>query len=115
MSARGPADLPPPTAQHLFPGDLLAEFLERGEHSGQRARLAGMTAVQLEEFAASGWHCGFPHCPDPARYLSSLRYAARNGPERQRGRFLCDRHARNFAARHGLDMAAVLPPEGSSR
>jgi hypothetical protein len=115
VSARGPADLPPSAAQRLFPGDLLAEFLERGEHSEQRARLAALTAVQIEEFAASGWHCGFPRCPDPARYLSSLRYTTRSGQTRQLGRSLCDRHGASFAARHGIDMAAVLPPEGSSR
>ena len=111
VSARGRVDQPP-AAQRLFPGDLLAEFLERGEdqESGPRARLAGMTAGQLAEHAALGWHCDFPRCPDPARYLSSLRYVTGGGQTRQRGRFLCDRHARNFAARHGLDIAAVLPP-----
>ncbi len=108
MSARGPAD--PPPAQHLFPGDLLAEFLERGEYREQRARLAALTAVQVEEVAASGWHCGFPRCSDPARYLSSLRYVTGGG---QRA-FLCDRHAASFATRHGIDIAAVLPAEGNS-
>jgi hypothetical protein len=103
----GPSGVP-----RLFPGDLLAEFLERGE---QRARLAAMTAGQLDGLAASGWHCGFPHCPYPARYLSSLRYAARNGQERQRGRFLCDRHAKRFAARHSIDFAAVTTLEEDAR
>lgn len=99
----------------LFPGDLLAEFLERGEHGEQRARLAALTAVQLEESIASAWPCNFPHCPEPPKYLSSLRYATRNGREGQRGRFLCDRHAGNFAARHGLGIAAALPSEEGSR
>jgi hypothetical protein len=104
VSAHGPANLPPAAAQRLFPGDLLAEFLE---HSEQRARLAALTAAQLEEVAASGWHCGFPHCSDPAGYLSSLRYVTGGGQTRQRGGFLCDRHAASFATRHGFDMRAV--------
>ena len=58
------------------------------------------------------WHCGFPRCSDPARYLSSLRYVAGGG---QRGAFLCDRHAASLATRHGIDIAAVLPAEGNSR
>lgn len=115
MSARGPADPSPTSAPRLFPGDLLAEFLERGEHREQRARVAPMTAGQLEGFAASGWHCGARHCPDPVSHVSSLRSAARNGQERQRGRFLCDRHARQFAQRHGIDFAAVTKPEGDAR
>lgn len=74
-----------------------------------------MTAGQLDQAAVSGWRCGFPRCPDPALYLSSLQYAARGGRDRQRGRFLCDRHARNFAARHGLGLPAVQPSEGGPR
>ena len=105
----------PVSARRLFPGDLLAEFLERGDTSGPRARLEALAAEQLEEFPVTGWHCGFPRCLDPVGYLSSLKYATRTGGERQRGRFLCDRHARNFAVRHGLDVAAALSPEGNSR
>jgi hypothetical protein len=94
----------------LFPGDLLAEFLERSE-TRPRARLEAMTASQREAVAVAGWHCGFPRCAEPAGYLSSLRYATRAGREQQRGRFVCDGHAARFAARHHIDMAAARPPE----
>jgi hypothetical protein len=103
------AERPRPSAGRLFPGDLLAEFLEQ---TGPRARLEIMTAQQIGVCAGSGCSCGFPRCLAPVSYLSSIRYATRSGREHQRGRFLCDRHARNFAARHGLSMAAAPPPGG---
>src|SRR5579859_972307 len=93
------------TARHLFPGDLLAEFLER-EETGPRARLEAMTVQQLGLCAGSGCHCGFPRCAAPAWYLSSLRYTTRSGQEHQRGRFLCEDHAARFAARHHIDLSS---------
>lgn len=96
-----------------FPGDLLAGFLERFAEGAPRARLEAMTAAQVEEVRASGWHCGFPDCLAPAAYLSMLRYATRGGREYQRGRFLCGEHAARFAARHGISLGPV--PAGGDR
>jgi hypothetical protein len=95
------------SAGHVFPGDLLAEFLERAEETGPRARLEVMTAGQIGICAATGCHCGFPRCLAPVRYLSSLRYATRSGQEHQRGRLLCEEHAARFAARRRIDLASV--------
>jgi hypothetical protein len=75
------------------------------------AYLHGMTAGQLALHEAEGWHCDWPRCRAAARYLSSRRYVTPAGEFRHEARFLCDPHARTFAARHGIDMAAVLPPE----
>jgi hypothetical protein len=97
-----PSEQPRARARRVFPGDLLAEFLERVEEAGPRARLEAMTAGEIEGAAASGWHCGFPRCLNPARYLSALRYATHAGREHQRGRLLCDEHVARFAARHGI-------------
>jgi hypothetical protein len=97
-----PSEQPRARARRVFPGDLLAEFLERGEETGPRARLEVMTARQIAVCAGSGCHCGFPRCLAPVSYLSSLRYATRAGREHQRGRLLCDEHAARFAARHGI-------------
>jgi hypothetical protein len=109
------ADRPRASARRVFPGDLLAEFLERGEETGPRARLEIMTAQQIGVCAGSGCHCGFPRCLAPVRYLSSLRYTTRSGREHQRGRLLCEEHAARFAARHSIDLAAAsLPPGGAS-
>jgi hypothetical protein len=74
------------------------------------AYLTGMGASQLQEHEAEGWHCDFPGCRQPARYRSSLRYE-QAGRIRRQSRFLCIPHAEQFAARHGIDMAAVPPPE----
>jgi hypothetical protein len=111
-----PSERPRALAGRVFPGDLLAEFLERGEETGPRARLEVMTAEQIGICAGAGCHCGFPRCLAPVRYLSSLRYATRTGREQQRGRFLCDKHAARFAARHGIDLGSVpAPDEGGAR
>ena len=77
--------------------------------------LYGMSADMLEAHRAAGWHCDAPRCREGARYLASRRYRLQSGRMRQEGRFLSDRHAENFAARHGVDMGAVTPPEGESR
>jgi len=107
-----PPGRPRARSARVFPGDLLAGFLERGEEGGPRARLEVMTAGQAGICAGAGWHCGFPRCLAPARYLSALRYATRGGPEHQRGRLLCDEHAARFAARHGIALAAAPEPGG---
>jgi hypothetical protein len=100
-------DRPRVSAGHVFPGDLLAEFLERVGEAGPRARLEIMTAGQIGVCAASACHCGFPRCLAPVRYLSSFRYATRSGREHQRGRFLCEEHAARFAARHRIGAASA--------
>jgi len=100
-----PPGMPMASAPRVFPGDLLAGFLELGEETGQRARLEVMTAQQIGICAGSGCHCGFPRCLAPVRYLSSLSYVTRSGREHQRGRFLCDEHAARFAARHRIGLA----------
>jgi hypothetical protein len=108
-------DRPRVSAGHVFPGDLLAEFLERGEETGPRARLEVMTTGQIGICTATGSHCGFQRCLAPVRYLSSLRYTTRSGREHQRGRLLCEEHAARFASRHSIDLAAAsLPPGGAS-
>jgi hypothetical protein len=61
-----------------------------------RASLRGMGGLQVTEHEAHDWTCDMPRCQEQARHLS---------------RFLCDRHARNFAVNHGIDIAAVCPPE----
>ena len=83
--------------------------------TGPGAYLAGMSAGQLAEHDELGWHCDFPRCRERARYLSSLRYLTGSGQTRRRARFVCDGHAARFAARHGINFTAVLPPERSSR
>jgi hypothetical protein len=108
-----PSERPRARAGHVFPGDLLAEFLERGEGTGPRARLEVMTSGQIGICAATGCHCGFPRCLAPVRYLSSLRYATRSGREHQRGRLLCEKHAARFAATHRIDLASVAAPGGA--
>lgn len=100
------------TAGPVFPADLLAEFLEAGEETGPRARLEAMTVRQTGLCAGSGWHCGFPRCLAPARYLSSLRYTTRGDREHQRGRFLCEKHAARFAARHDIDLTSPAQSGG---
>jgi hypothetical protein len=74
-------------------------------------RLTGMSAEAIAEHEAYGWTCDAPRCHDPVRYLSGLSYVTRAGQVRRLSRFLCDRHARNFAARHGIDFTAVRAPE----
>ena len=100
------AERPRPSAGRVFPGDLLAEFLERAEETGPRARLEIMTAQQIGICAGSGCHCSSPRCLAPVRYLSSLRYTTRGDQEHQRGRFLCEEHAARFAARYGIDLTS---------
>ena len=80
-----------------------------------RAALTGMSAGQVAEHEARGWTCDVPRCHGEARYLSGLNYATQGGQVRHLSRFLCERHAGTFAARHGIDMAAVRPPEEGSR
>ena len=104
--------MPMASARRVFPGDLLAGFLERGGETGPRARLEVMTAQQIGVCAGSAWHCGFPRCLAPAGYLSSLRYATRSGREHQRGRFLCEEHAARFAARHGIELTSPAQSGG---
>lgn len=106
------AERPRPSAGRVFSGDLLAEFLERGEETGPRARLEPMTVQQIGLCAGSGCHCGFPRCAAPAWYLSLLRYTTRGDQEHQRGRFLCEDHAARFAARHGIDLNSSAPSGG---
>lgn len=96
----------------VFPADLLAEFLERGETEGPAARLEALPAGQFAGHDAPG--CDAPRCRERARYLSALRYTV-GGQVHQRGRLVCDSHAARFAARHGIDFTAVRPPEGESR
>lgn len=78
------------------------------------AHLHGMSAEMLRLHQAGGWHCDAPRCREAARYLASYRYRLGSGRMRQEARFLCSRHAESFAARHGIDMGAVTPPEGES-
>lgn len=78
------------------------------------AFLFGMSADMFAAHDAARWHCDYPGCRQRARYFSALRYAAA-GRIRHRARFLCDGHAERFAAAHGIDIAAVLPPEGDTR
>jgi hypothetical protein len=44
------------------------------------AALWGMSAGQIAEHEGHGWHCDFPRCTRPARYLSALRYL-KGGPD----------------------------------
>lgn len=77
------------------------------------ARLEGMSAQMTADHEAFGWHCDRQRCRQEARYLSSHAYRTPAGRFVRDSRFLCVPHARRFAARHGLDFAAVLPPEES--
>lgn len=79
------------------------------------AGLEGMSAQMLADHEVFGWHCDSPRCRQEARYLSSYAYKTPAGRFRRETRFLCDSHARRFAERHGIDFAAVLPPEEVSR
>lgn len=75
--------------------------------------LMGMSAGEIAEHEAQAWTCDMPHCQEQARYLSGLNYATQAGQVRHLSRFLCDRHARNFADNHDIDMATVRAPEVS--
>ena len=79
------------------------------------AWLAGMSAPMLADHAEFGWHCDRARCRREARYQSSRAYMTPAGRFARVSLFLCDPHARRFAARHGLDFAAVLPPEDVAR
>ncbi len=94
-------DAPPGAEQHRMAPD-----------SRPGATLASMSAVQIREHEEHGWHCDRQRCQRPARYLAGLTYAVRGAPRtRHVAPFLCTPHAERFAARHGLDMATVRPPE----
>jgi hypothetical protein len=77
--------------------------------------LYGMSAAMLADHEAGGWHCDWPRCREEARYFSGRHYQPPRGKFRRVARFLCIPHARRFAADHGIDFAAVTPPEGESR
>ena len=76
--------------------------------------LTGMSAAMLADHEAEGWHCDWPRCRGQAKYFSVRRYQPAGGKFRRVARFLCIPHAERFAARHGIDFAAVLPPERST-
>lgn len=86
------------------------EVLRHDLPGGPEVRLSGMSRAQLTEQERRGWHCDFPGCRIPARYLSGLRFVTRARRVRSLSRFLCDRHARGFARRHGIDMDTVRAP-----
>jgi hypothetical protein len=77
--------------------------------------LIGMAARQLALHEDLGWHCDRPRCRRPACYLASRRYRTPTGRLGYAAGFLCTPHARRFATRHGIDFAAVLPPEEGPR
>ena len=81
---------------------------------GPGVRLSGMSAGQIRFHEENGWHCDRARCLRPAWYKASIRYAVRGEARTRRwAGFVCLPHARSFAHRHGLDMAAVRSPEVS--
>jgi hypothetical protein len=76
-----------------------------------RTFLYGMSAAMLADHEANAWHCDWPRCRGEARYFSGHHYQPPRGKFRRVARFLCVPHAERFAAGHGIDFAAVDPPE----
>jgi hypothetical protein len=96
----------------IEPAPEESDLPERRPAPRPGAWLAGMSAEMLRLHVEGGWHCDHPRCTSPAWYFSSLHYL-RAERMQHRSWFLCVPHAERFAGRHGIDFAAVRPPEVS--